>query len=146
VRRARDGEAVDVLRVLEGALLDVDVDAVRSAVASGDALVAVRSRTDGSAVVGALVRTWPVEDEDRGTAHVEAVAVRPSWRGRGVGTALVEAGARAPDRLTAAYRPAVRPFYESLGFVVVEGETGGDSDPDAGPDDVVRGVRDCRRE
>lgn len=142
VRRAREGETVAVLRVLEGALLDVEVATVRAAVAGGDAFVAVRDADpatggrsgstpddgeetpdDGGeppVVVGALVRTCA--DRDRSTATetrtvtVEAVAVRPSWRGRGVGTALVEAAAGDVDRLTATFRPSVRPFYASLGF------------------------------
>ena len=144
VRRAREGETVAVLRVLEGALLDVEVATVRTAVAGGDAFVAVRDadpattadRTgpasdDGESpvVVGALVRTWVDRDRSTGTetrtVTVEAVAVRPSWRGRGVGTALVDAAAGDVDRLTATFRPSVRPFYASLGF-----ETTGTADDD----------------
>ena len=66
--------------------------------------------------------------------HVDSLAVARGRRGDGVGTALVESAAAAatdtpadtaptatvtPCPLTAAFRPAVRPFYESLDFTVV---------------------------
>jgi len=67
--------------------------------------------------------TW----RDRTTAtHVDSVAVARGRRGDGVGTALVAAAADAVDAspLTVAFRPAVRPFYESLGFTVVSPSDG----------------------
>jgi GNAT superfamily N-acetyltransferase len=117
---------VAVCRVLEGALLDVEYGVVEAAVATGDAFVAVR----GGSVVGALVRTDPVATGTDGGAarpRVEAVAVRPAWRGRGVGRALVEA-AVGPDGLVATFRPSVRGFYESLGFDVAAVDDDGDGD------------------
>ena len=50
--------------------------------------------------------------------HVDAVAVRRARRGRGIGTALVEAAVDRRGRLTADFDSCVRPFYESLGFEV----------------------------
>lgn len=106
VRRADPSEFVAVMRLLEGALLDVSADRVRAAIDGGEALVAA---ADGR-LAGSLVR-----DGDR----VVAVAVRPGRRGRGIGSALIEA-ADGDDagRLLAAFDPSVRPFYESLGFDV----------------------------
>lgn len=56
--------------------------------------------------------------------HVRAVAVAPSDRGAGIGTALVRTAARRHGPLVADFEPAVAPFYESLGADVVEGEDG----------------------
>ncbi|WP_129114639.1 GNAT family N-acetyltransferase [Halegenticoccus tardaugens] len=93
------------MRILDGALLEADAETVRGRVADGAVMLA---ETDGHAV-GTLVLD--------GT-HVEAVAVRSSRRGRGIGTALVEAAADRADELTVDFDPRVRPFYESLGFDV----------------------------
>lgn len=110
IREAREGEFEDVVRILESALLEIDSDAVREAIARGDVLVA---RSDGH-TRGALVLEG---------SHVEAIAVARTHRATGTGSALVE---RAAERgpLTADFRPAVRPFYESLGFEIerVEGD------------------------
>ncbi|WP_423750973.1 GNAT family N-acetyltransferase [Salinirarus marinus] len=105
VRPATDDDLLAVVRVVDAAMLELDHDAVRTAVGSGDVLVA---DCEGR-VVGVLVL-----DGD----HVDAVAVRRSRRGQGIGTALVEAAADRRDRLTADFDPRVRPFYESLGFNV----------------------------
>lgn len=120
VRTATPADGVAVLRVLDGALLDVDPDRVRERIDADEALVAAR---DGHAV-GALVR-----DGD----EVLAVAVRRRWRGRGVGRALVERALGTAGRLTAEFDPRVRGFYESLGFEVAP--VGGDAA------DRLRGVR-----
>ncbi len=92
---------------------------------------------------------WPARTA---ATHVDSVAVARGWRGDGVGTALVESAvdaagaavgaadavdAAAPGDavdaadastdlppLTVAFRSAVRPFYESLGFTVVSAPDG----------------------
>ncbi|MGM0591869.1 MAG: GNAT family N-acetyltransferase [Halobacteriota archaeon] len=104
VRPASTDELVAVMRLLDGALLEVDAETVSERLGTDEVLLAV-----ADAPVGAIVL-------DGG--HVEALAVRPSWRRRGVGTALVEAATATVGRLTAAFDPRVRPFYESLGFDV----------------------------
>nr|WP_251344382.1 GNAT family N-acetyltransferase [Haloplanus sp. GDY1] len=111
VRAAAD-EGLDVVRVLDGAMLETDAAAVRERIGSDEVLVA----TVEDRVVGALVC-----DGDR----VTAVATRRRWRDRGVGTALVSAAARGRERLVAEFDPGVRPFYESLGFEI---EPAGDGD------------------
>jgi GNAT superfamily N-acetyltransferase len=50
--------------------------------------------------------------------RIDAVAVRMRRRGRGVGTALVEAATGRRELLHAEFDDAVAPFYESLGFSV----------------------------
>lgn len=103
VRRARPDDHLDVMRMLDGAMLSADAERIRDRIDDGAVLVA----TVADRVVGALVR-----DGDR----VTAVATRRRYRDRGVGTALVLAALDDRDRLVAEFDPDVRPFYESLGF------------------------------
>ncbi|MFC6905474.1 GNAT family N-acetyltransferase [Halalkalicoccus tibetensis] len=116
IREARETEVDDVMRVLEGALLEIEPGKVRQAIARGDALVA----SENGHVRGALVL--------EGT-HVAAVAVVRRHRANGIGSALVR---RAAERgpLTTEFRPAVRPFYESLGFAVECEESGAGEESD----------------
>jgi GNAT superfamily N-acetyltransferase len=115
VREATPDELPAVLNVLDGGALATDADLTRESIDRGAALVAVApsdGTTDSGAdgpVLGALVL-----DGD----EIAAVAVRRRRRGQGIGTALVRAAAARRDRLTAAFRSEVRPFYESLGFAV----------------------------
>lgn len=105
IREARPEEFVAVMRVLEGALLEIDPDRLRAAIDRGEALVAVKD----DRILGALVLDG---------SHIEAVAVRRKRRGRGIGSALVGAGAARTGQLTAEFDPGVRPFYEALGFEI----------------------------
>ncbi|SEO54946.1 Acetyltransferase (GNAT) domain-containing protein [Halogranum amylolyticum] len=110
VRPATGGDLVAVMRLLDAAVLEADAAVVSDRIDEGAVLVA-----DGDGrVVGALVL-----DADADTAHVDAVAVQTERRGRGIGSALVEAAAASVDGdLTAEFDERVRPFYESLGFDV----------------------------
>lgn len=113
IRSARDSEADAIRRLLDAAMLSVPDD-LPGRVAAGDALVAATreggSTEDDHDVIGALV----LDD-----GHIDAIAVRKRRRAGGVGTALVAAAAERTDgALTATFRPAVRPFYESLGFTI----------------------------
>lgn len=119
VRRAAPADHLDVMRILDGAMLAADAGRVRERIDAGAVLVATNemppaSRRDGKAVddrpVGALVR-----DGDR----VTAVATRRRHRDRGVGSALVAAALDDRGRLVAEFDPDVRPFYASLGFEIV---------------------------
>ncbi|MFB6256473.1 MAG: ubiquitin-like small modifier protein 2 [Haloplanus sp.] len=94
---------LDVLRILDGAMLEADAGRVRERIGAGAVLVA----TVDDRPVGALIR-----DGDR----VTAVATRRRHRDRGVGSALVRAALEGRGRLVAEFDPDVRPFYESLGF------------------------------
>jgi GNAT superfamily N-acetyltransferase len=109
VRNASADDVVDVLRLVDAALLAIDHDAVATAIERDDALVAV----DDETVVGALV----LAPQERG-AHVEAIAVHRDRRGQGIGRQLVDAAAERNSRLTADFRPEVEPFWHSLGFRV----------------------------
>jgi GNAT superfamily N-acetyltransferase len=115
VREATPSDLSAVLGVLDAAALETDADRAREAIDRGDVLVAVGG-VDGpdGTVVGALVL------EGREVANV---AVRRRRRDRGVGRRLVEAATTRRETLVAEFDVAVRPFYESLGFVV---ESAGD--------------------
>lgn len=116
VRRATPDDHVAVLRVIEGALLEVDAGRVRERIDAGEVLVAVAGDgVAGDRVVGALVRDG---------AHVVAVAVRRRRRRQGIGRALVERALAATGRLTATFDPRVRGFYEALGFEVSAADGG----------------------
>jgi GNAT superfamily N-acetyltransferase len=106
VRPDAPDERAAALNVLDAAMLRTD------RVDEGTLLVALN---DGR-VVGALLLVGE---------RVDAVAVRRRRRGQGVGRALVEAAGERRGRLVAAFDPDVRPFYESLGFEVVDEVAGG---------------------
>lgn len=115
VREATVDELPDVLNVVDGGLLAVDVSTVRAAIDAGDVLVAVASKPgEDERVLGTLVLD--------GT-EIVAVAVRPRRRGQGIGTVLVETARERRGELVAEFDDRVRPFWESLGFDVdpVEG-------------------------
>lgn len=119
VREATPDDVVPALNVLDGAALETNPDAVRTAVERGDALVAASEVGDGTGRTGTVLGAL-VLDGDR----VVAVAVRRRRRGQGIGTALVEAAADRRDRLTAAFDADVRPFYERLGFSIETAASG----------------------
>ncbi|MHC3379212.1 GNAT family N-acetyltransferase [Haloarcula sp. H-GB5] len=108
VRTANPDEVPAVMNVLDGAVLSIAVETVRTGAEDGNTLVAMSgdNEADGR-VLGALVLD--------GT-HIEAVAVRRRRRGQGIGTALVEAALDRRDQLTAEFDADVQPFYERLGF------------------------------
>ncbi|WP_411965093.1 GNAT family N-acetyltransferase [Haloferax sp. YSMS24] len=114
VRDGDSSEFVTVMRILDAGLLEMDASDVRERLDTGACLVADVS----GRVVGVLV----LDGE-----YVEAVAVAPSRRGRGIGTALVDAAVAREGRLAAEFDATVRPFYESLGFTI---EPAGDASDD----------------
>ncbi|WP_423743700.1 GNAT family N-acetyltransferase (plasmid) [Haladaptatus sp. SPP-AMP-3] len=128
VRAATGDDHLDVLRIVNGAMLEIDATAVEEKIESGDVLVAEdEGRPLGAAVLNAAA--------DRPT-HIEAIAVRRARRGQGIGGELVAAAVEREGALTADFAPRVRPFYESLGFEIEEGgngdepETGGETEGD----------------
>lgn len=101
VREATPGEATTARSVLDAAMLEVDEETVERSLL----LVA----TVEERVLGALLLDG---------REIDSVAVRPGRRGQGIGTALIEAAASRRAELTAEFDPAVRPFYEALGFEI----------------------------
>mgnify|MGYP000179835211 CR=1 FL=1 len=120
VRPATPGEVVEVVGILDAAMLDVGVGRVRSLVDGDDGGAVLVAVADGPAV-GALVlgAPDPGAPASAGDREIEAIAVRPGRRGRGIGSALVRAASeRTPGDLVAAFDAGVRPFYERLGFAI----------------------------
>lgn len=107
IRSVTQDDTVTVRRLLTASLLEPPSD-LEVRLAAGDGHLAVDGR-DRCVALGVLVLN---------EGHIEAVAVRRSRRGQGIGTALVKAAAEGERSLTAEFRPAVRPFYESLGFKI----------------------------
>lgn len=106
LRRGGNDDVVDAMRVLQGALLDIDGSTVRDAAPEGEVLLA----EDGDWVIGALVMR---------EGHIEGVAVRREHRGRGIGAALVQAAVvDEGGTVTADFRAGVRGFWKSVGFEV----------------------------
>lgn len=106
LRRGANDDVVAAMRVLQGALLDIDGSTVRDAAPDGEVLLA----EEGDWVVGALVMR---------EGHIEGVAVRRERRGQGIGSALVEtAVADEGGTVTADFRAGVRGFWKDLGFEV----------------------------
>ncbi len=140
IEPADPADRLDVLRVVDAAMLEVDVDPLADRIATDDVHVARAERTD--AVVGAVVVRRP-EPTRR---HVEAVAVRRERRGRGIGSALVAEAVRAAvvdervERVTAAFDPSLSTFYTDLGFSIEREATGNDGEREAGADERVRGI------
>ncbi|MFP8956551.1 GNAT family N-acetyltransferase [Natrialbaceae archaeon A-CW3] len=144
VRVATPADALEIRRIVDGAMLEVgDVEA---RIDADDVLVATEERSTGSeetrrAIVGAIVldpanqrsttagnssadaddpRTptrGHARDDGQG-CHVQAIAVRTRARGRGIGTALIEVAFEREGALTANFDADLRPFYRSLGFEI----------------------------
>ncbi|ELZ43800.1 GCN5-related N-acetyltransferase [Halorubrum californiense DSM 19288] len=121
VEPATPDDRLDVLRMLDAAMLETDAAIVDDRIAAADVLVARSTRTGG--VVGALVAVRP----DRDRIHVDAVAVRRARRGRGIGSALVAAviergsSDSAVDAVTATFDTDLEHFYSGLGFAIRPG-------------------------
>lgn len=125
VRPAKADEREDVIALLDAAMLAFDREAVRNG--KRDVYVAPGSRR----LLGALLLDG---------AHIEAVAVRTSDRGQGIGSALVGTVCDTRERVTATCDAREAPFYERLGFQVTtrpDGRRccryGGDEDKDCTP-------------
>lgn len=107
VRSGGPTDLADVMRVLEGALLEVDIERIRTALAGTVARGGVLVATIDGRTIGAIV----VVD-----AEILAVAVRRRHRRRGIGRTLVEAAAERWGPLTARFDADLRSFYRSLDF------------------------------
>lgn len=120
IRPAAPDERAAVETVLDAAMLAYGD--LEDPLSSGDVLVAVSdggATDDGGTILGALVATRPDPDRRR----IDAIAVRPNRRGRGIGSALVDAEVErampsAAERVVAEFDADVAPFYRGLNFVV----------------------------
>ncbi|MFB6298703.1 MAG: GNAT family N-acetyltransferase [Halobacteriales archaeon] len=112
IRPATSAELLPVMRVLDGAMLAIEEATVRARIATDDVRVAVRRSSDR--VLGAVV-VDPTHDEGY---WIDAIAVRSAYRGRGIGTALIDAIGDDTTVIVAGFDASARPFYRSLGFEI----------------------------
>ncbi len=106
IRPAVEADETAVRRVLNGANLTVP----ETLGTPSQAVFVAETQT----LVGSLVAS--VREAD---CHVEAIAVTRNRRGQGIGSALLARLVAVTDRpVTARFRPALGPFYESAGFEV----------------------------
>ena len=134
IRHADANDLLDVVRVLDGAALETDVEVIRRRLGADSPRVfvavadAVSSESSTERVVGALVLD-SLRASSPGDFEIEQVAVRRRRRGRGIGRALVgaacgfareQAPSDATATVTARFDRTVRPFYEACGFEIVD--------------------------
>lgn len=145
IRQACRKETLDCRRILDASLLQVEPGRIRERIDSGGVLVAtVEPDTGGPStdcagttksgptpaacpetVLGVLVYERQLSAAERSPESIHApvtitqIAVRRRHRGRGIGTALVEAAASREPHLTAEFDRRVRDFWESVGFTLV---------------------------
>lgn len=105
VRPATADDLSPVLTIFDSAMLETDLETVRTALDRDDLLVAVADER----VLGACLLL---------DAEIDAIAVRPNRRGQGLGRELVAAALDTQDRLVAEFDPRVRPFWDALGFEI----------------------------
>ena len=140
VAPAEPDDRLDVLRIVDAAMLEVDADTLADRIGAGDVFVA-RAEATGT-VVGALTVVRSEPDE----ATIEAVAVRRERRGRGIGSALVAtathtlASERGVERVTATFEPSLLGLYTDLGFVT--GDEGSERKRNTGERKRNTGERD----
>ena len=124
IETATPDDTLDVVRVLDAAMLQTDLDDLTARITDGAVECARFDRT--GAVIGAVV-TRRRDDE---TLHIDALAVHRARRGNGIGSALVgrivAAGAadEAVSWVTAGFDSDVEPFYRACGFVIAVGDDG----------------------
>lgn len=109
VRTATPEDVPSVLNITDGALLQVEISSLKSAIESHAVLVAVTGEEDEERLLGALVLDG---------SEITALAVRRRRRGQGIGTTLVEAAAERRDELVAEFDERVEAFWQSAGFDV----------------------------
>ncbi|QSX00638.1 GNAT family N-acetyltransferase [Haloterrigena alkaliphila] len=115
VRTATAADALEVRRILDGAMLEPGD--VEPRIAEGSVLVAgdrPGNDRDAERILGTVV----LETDGEAGAHVSAIGVRRRHRARGIGRALIDRALDRERRLTARFDEGVRPFYESLSFSI----------------------------
>jgi len=120
IEPATPADRLDIVRVLDAAMLQTDVSALAERIAA-DAVICARFERTG-AVVGAVIMTRPATD----TAHIDALAVRRARRGNGIGSALVVRAVAAASadpvvgRVTVGFDDALTSLYTDCGFDIAQ--------------------------
>lgn len=117
IRPAEPADRLGIRRVIDAAYLEVED--LQDRIEAGGVFVATASdRVVGTAVIDPegidagdatdLPESW------RDAAYVRSIAVTRRRRGRGIGTALVEAALDAFGPLVGDFEPGVAPFYRTV--------------------------------
>ncbi len=121
VRIAKPGEFTEIMSILEGALLDVRSDEVRSAIDSE----LVHVYVDHNQLIGVIVTNCAnkcpraVDDQFDAGIHIEAVAVRPNRRNQGIGRALIMTILACYDSATVTFEEHAKSFYDALNVCIL---------------------------
>lgn len=116
LRRATSEDLPDVLNILDGAALRVDVARLKGAIENTEVLLATAGTEPNERSLGVAVL-----DGD----EITSIAVRRRRRDQRIGTKLVERAKRDRTKLFATFEPGVVPFWKSVGFDIepVEAES-----------------------
>jgi ribosomal protein S18 acetylase RimI-like enzyme len=124
IETATSDDTLDVVRVLDAAMLQTDLGDLTARITDGAVECARFGRT--GAVIGAVV----TRRRDGETLHIDALAVRRTRRGNGIGSALVRrvlavgTADEAVSWVTAGFDPDLEPFYRACGFVTATSDDG----------------------
>ncbi len=136
----RGGASIGFLADIAAAEATEYWDGVLRAVAAGAKLLLV-ARDEAGAVVGSVQVAWESRRNGGHRAEVQKLMVLPAWRGRDLGSRLMEtAETRARERAvrilfldTSEGAGGAKAFYEKLGYTHVGGIPGYALDPDGTP-------------
>lgn len=109
LRTAAPDDLPEVMNVIDGANLELAAEVVSERIGTDEVLVA----DEGGPILGALVA-----ESHENWAYIEAIAVRRSRRGKGLGTTLVQTATDQFGPLIADFDDNLRLFYQSLGFQI----------------------------
>lgn len=105
IEGATAADATAVVTLFDRALLSFDRETITQRIDRGTVIVARQP----NGLCGALLFAGN---------YVEAIAVKPGWRNRGIGRAMIERLAEERAPLTAGCREQVCPFFRSLGWTI----------------------------
>ena len=106
IRSATIPDLPSIMNIIDGSMLQLDLNIVQSRISSKEVLVADSSET----ILGILVSTGNT---------IEVIAVRSKRRDQGIGSALVKTAAKNSNKpLIAEFDKESLQFYQKLGFSI----------------------------
>lgn len=124
IRRGRPADFLPIVRLFEGALLEIDPEAIRGRLDQEpvEAIFVATIERNGTDSAGPPSESTPIGaiwlDTSEPPVSVEAIAVAPRYRRRGIGRTLCERAADEHGSLVARFDERVRPFYDALGWSI----------------------------
>lgn len=106
IRSATTSDLPSIMNIIDGSMLQLDLEIVQSRISSEEVLVAESPET----ILGTLVSTGHT---------IEVIAVRSKRRDQGIGSALVKTAANKSNKpLIAEFDKESLQFYQKLGFSI----------------------------